>query len=34
VITDGNGEVLLRTTGLLSIDQVASLFDQVENFAG
>ena len=32
VITDGNGEVLLRTTGLLQIEQIENLFEQVENF--
>lgn len=31
VITDGDGEVLLRTTGLLQVQQVQNLLDQVEN---
>lgn len=31
MVTDGDGEVLLRATGLLHIDQVVSIFDQLEN---
>jgi thiol-disulfide isomerase/thioredoxin len=31
VVTDGDGEVLLRTTGLLELAQVQSLLDQMEN---
>jgi thiol-disulfide isomerase/thioredoxin len=31
LVTDGDGEVLLRVTGLLHLDQVISLFDQLEN---
>jgi thiol-disulfide isomerase/thioredoxin len=31
LVTDGDGEVLLRVTGLLDLDQVISLFDQLEN---
>jgi peroxiredoxin len=31
MVTDGDGEVLLRATGLLHLDQVISLFDQLEN---
>ena len=31
IVTDGDGEVLLRATGLLHIDQVVSLFDQLED---
>jgi hypothetical protein len=31
LVTDGDGEVLLRVTGLLHLDQVISLFDQLED---
>ena len=31
IVTDGDGEVLLRTTGLLEIAQVQSLLDEMEN---
>ena len=31
LVTDGDGEVLLRATGLLHIDQVINLFNQLEN---
>jgi hypothetical protein len=31
LVTDGDGEVLLRVTGLLHLDQVIGLFDQLEN---
>jgi peroxiredoxin len=31
MVTDGDGEVLLRATGLLHLDQVINLFDQLEN---
>ena len=30
IVTDGNGNVLLRATGRLHLDQVVSLFDQLE----
>jgi thiol-disulfide isomerase/thioredoxin len=33
MVTDGDGEVLLRATGLLHLDQVISLFDQLESLA-
>ena len=31
MVTNGDGEVLLRATGLLHLDQVVSLFDQLES---